>query len=450
MISASIFLQFKQHLNHLLIELMSTTHIQPTRLIVALSGGVDSIVLLHLLSQLNQENKQYSIVAHHVNHGLSEHANKWTRFCESLCESLGITLITSKVILDKKPRVSLEALARDARYQSFKQQMLEGDIILTAHHQDDQLETLLLALKRGSGSTGLQGIHQTQLFHCGFLLRPLLIFSRQQLVDYALNKELQWIEDESNRNIAFDRNFIRQKISPLLIERWPSIAQSVSRTALLCQEQQQLLNEIAEQDLLYCLIKPFTNKILSIKLLATLSKARRNNVLRHWLKVQKVPYPSYKQLDILWQQVALAGEDKQPQLTLLSGTIQRFQGALYFVKQQQKLILEEPIIWSGESLLWLKKDLLAIDCSKMDKCLLQPHQVIFCLRKHLPAGIKCTPKGRHKARSVKKLLSEYGVPPWLRDEVLFVLIDNQLIEAIGYWRCESKDLPPVPLSLHFV
>lgn len=238
--------EFNQHLESLLYDLEKKQCTQP-RLVVALSGGVDSVVLLHLLAIFKKKNRCYQIIAHNVHHGLSENADQWQQFCARFCVTLSVPFIASKVTLQKKTRTSLEALAREARYQCFQESMQKNDIILTGHHQNDQLETLLLALKRGSGSTGLQGIRVQQNFSNGFLLRPLLIFSREQLVDYAEANELQWIEDESNQNTEFDRNFIRHKISPLLLERWPAIANSASRTAQLCQEQQRLLDEVAAE-----------------------------------------------------------------------------------------------------------------------------------------------------------------------------------------------------------
>ena len=264
--------KFNQHLNMLLSNLAENTSAlehslaslpekrlpekavnETPRLIVALSGGVDSVVLLHLLANFKKNHPAYSVLAHNVNHRLSDNAEHWGLFCAELCQKINVPFISSTVKIEHKSRNSLEALARDARYQCFKDNMLENDVILTGHHQDDQLETLLLALKRGSGSTGLQGIRRTQSFFNGHLVRPLLTFSRQALVDYAEFHQLQWIEDESNQDIDFDRNFIRHQISPLLIQRWPAMAQSASRTALLCQDQQNLLDEIAQQDLQACL-----------------------------------------------------------------------------------------------------------------------------------------------------------------------------------------------------
>ncbi|WP_298940513.1 tRNA lysidine(34) synthetase TilS [uncultured Psychromonas sp.] len=464
--------KFNQHLNMLLGNLPENASVldhspaslpekrlpekavnETPRLIVALSGGVDSVVLLHLLANFKKHHPAYSVLAHNVNHGLSDNAEHWGLFCAELCQKLNVPFISSTVKIENKSRSSLEALARDARYQCFKDNMLKNDVILTGHHQDDQLETLLLALKRGSGSTGLQGIRSTQSFFNGHLVRPLLIFSRQALVDYAEFHQLQWIEDESNQDIDFDRNFIRHQISPLLIQRWPAMAQSASRTAQLCQEQQTLLNEVAQQDLGQCLVKRLSCQTLDIASLAAFSSVRRNNIIRFWLKSNGLQYPSSKQLTILWEEVALADVDKQPKLQLVSNTICRYQEALYIVPMQSIKTLEAPVTWLGESFLWLDEERLGVDFSKVDPAVAKQHHVQCCLRQHLDAKLTCLPEGRNKARSIKKLLHEYQVPPWLRDHVVFILVDNQLTEAVGLWRCQPNasnvsNIPVMDLSLY--
>ena len=440
----ALFNEFSNSLKALLTPLnFSST----PRLIVALSGGLDSIVLLHLLYRFKSNYPDFDLLAHNVNHGLSSNADNWGDFCGNYCKALGVSFISTNVSIENKSRTSLEALARDARYQAFKNNMQANDIILTGHHQDDQLETLLLALKRGAGSTGLQGIKTIQTFAQGYLVRPLLIFSRQQLADYAELHKLQWIEDESNQNIDFDRNFIRQKISPLLKQRWPTMMKTASRTAQLCQEQQSLLNEIAEQDLTQCLSIRFANQTLDINKLSAFSDVRRNNIIRFWLKSNGLQYPSSKQLSVIWHEVALAQSDKQPIIQLSHESIRRYQGLLYIVREQPLTLPNAKVCWNGEELLWLVEGKLGVNFSKLDKAHAQQYQIECALRHHLEAGLVCLPENRAKARSVKKLLHEYHVPPWLRDQVVFVFVDKQLVEAIGLWKCHVPSMPTMNFSL---
>ena len=440
---------FHSELSELLANITNSNAVRtPQRLVVALSGGVDSVVLLYLLSTFRKAHPQYIVLAHNVNHGLSENAQHWAEFCQTLCKQLDIALINSKVTIESKPRKSLEALARDARYNCFQQAMKLGDVILTGHHQDDQLETLLLALKRGSGSTGLQGIRPVQSFHNGHLLRPLLNFSRQQILDYAIEHELKWIEDESNLDTRFDRNFIRQKISPLLTERWPAIAQSVSRTALLCQEQQSLLEEVAGQDLAICESIHLNQQVLMVAKLLEFSAARRNNVLRFWLKTNGLEYPSNKQLKVLWEEVALASSDKQPKLILGAYSVRRYQESLYIVNEEDMILPKQPIFWSGEPLLELIQGRISVDFSKVDSLIAEQYEITCCFRHHLDSNLTCLPEERNKARSIKKLLHEYQVPPWYRDYIVFILVDQQIVQAVGVWRCQVDSLPSLNLLVH--
>lgn len=437
--------QFNAHLT----QLIEQQELSGASWTVALSGGLDSVVLLHLLHAYQQQVSDIQLKAHHVNHGLSDNALAWSEFCQQLCTALNIPFISSRVHLQKSSRTSLEALARDKRYLAFKEQMAEGEVLATAHHQDDQLETLLLALKRGSGPTGLQGIQGCQGFAKGQLLRPLLTFSREQLLTYARLHQLSWIEDESNLDEQFDRNFIRQQITPLLKKRWPTIAQSFVRSATLCQEQQQLVSEMASDDLALCSETRLGQTVLIIDPLKAFSQARRNNLLRYWLKQSGQNYPSQKQLQLLWQEVALAELDKQPKLQLAEASIQRYRNALYIVADKPLNLPEQVVTWTGQDTLWLVEGQLAVDFSSLDKQLASEHNIYCCFRAQLDPQLSCLPVTRNKSRSIKKLLHEYGVPPWLRDQVVFVICDGQLWQAINLWRCELANLPEQPLTASF-
>lgn len=397
---------------------------------IALSGGLDSIVLLHLFSRL----KNNEVIAHHVHHGLSENADSWALFCQKIANQLNLECAVTNVVLDKKNRTSLEALARDKRYEALKVDLTENSYLVTAHHQDDQLETVLLALKRGAGLTGLQGIVAKQTLNTGYLIRPLLDCSREQLEAYAAAFELTWIEDESNDDQCFDRNFIRHRITPLLKERWPSITKTVARSASHCHNQQLLINEITEADFRCCVLP---NQALNIEVLGALSETRINNVLRYWFKQSSLNYPSTKQLMAIWQSIALAKIDAEPQLLLQGKAVCRYQSALYLIDCNQKINELKKMVWQGEKQLVLGAGLITLKFDVSDHFLNESHCVEICFRKDLPADLKCQPVGRNKSRSIKKLLHEYQVPPWLRDSVVFVLIDGCVVEAVGKWKCET-------------
>jgi tRNA(Ile)-lysidine synthase len=408
---------------------------------IALSGGLDSVVLLHLFARLREKEGNLTVSAHHINHGLSVNAVAWADFCSQLCCDLAIDFSCSCVCLQKKSRTSLEALAREKRYACLTQGLSANSYLVSAHHQDDQLETVLLALKRGSGNTGLQGIRSKQPLKIGYLIRPLLDFSRLQLEAYAQFFGLQWIEDESNKDQIFDRNYIRHTISPLLKARWPAIAKTVARSASICQEQQQLLDEIAQLDFTRCVYHLLNQNILDINELKALSVARRNNVLRYWFKQSNLNYPSSKQLLAVWDDMVLAGDSASPLMQFKGVTLRRYRDHLYLVEEQAVVDFNKPITWQGESQLSLLggrvKLNFQLSTEQKDGLAIQPHsQVEICFRAHFPAKLACTPIGRSGSRSVKKLLHEYHVPPWLRDDIPFVFIDGKLQQAVGLWQCQ--------------
>ncbi|WP_022941193.1 tRNA lysidine(34) synthetase TilS [Psychromonas hadalis] len=403
---------------------------------IALSGGLDSVVLLHLFSRL--ENR--CITAHHIDHGLSDNAHSWTQFCEKLCHSLSVPFVVTKVILDKKNRTSLEALAREKRYVALKEGLTNKCYLVTAHHQDDQLETVLLALKRGAGLTGLQGIVAKQSLSVGYLIRPLLNFSREQLESYALQFKLTWIEDESNADQRFDRNFIRHTITPLLKKRWPAIAKTVARSASHCQSQMQLINEITETDLQTCLSD---KQQLKIERLKVLTETRRNNVLRGWFKNAEFNYPSTKQLTAIWADIAFAQTDAMPKIVLAEVIVCRYRGTLHFVDKNSLVAETKKVVWQGEKQLTLCTGELTLTFDVQSEFIKELHHVEICFRNQFSSDLKCQPIGRDKSRSIKKLLHEHHVPPWFRDRVPFVFIDGLLLEAVGLWRCE------IPYSTSF-
>lgn len=396
---------------------------------IALSGGLDSVVLLHLFSRLDNT----KLTAHHIHHGLSDNADGWASFCKRLSANLKVECAVTKVTLDKQSRTSLEALARNKRYEALKENFPENGFLVTAHHQDDQLETVLLALKRGAGLTGLQGIVAKQTIEKGHLIRPLLDFSREQLEAYALQFKLKWIEDESNNDQGFDRNFIRHNITPLLKSRWPSIGKTVARSASHCQSQQLLIDDISKQDFQLCQSMGAT---LSIVLLNELSATRRNNVLRCWFKQAQLNYPSSKQLKALWENVALAKIDAEPQLLLQGNTVCRYEAQLYLFDKRNLTSEKNSFVWQGEERVTLCAGRIQLKIEAQAQLLNSEKKVEICFRRHLVTDLMCLPMGRNKRRSVKKLLHEYHIPPWLRESVPFVLIDGVLVEAVGVFQCD--------------
>ncbi|AGH81971.1 tRNA(Ile)-lysidine synthetase [Psychromonas sp. CNPT3] len=416
---------------------------------IALSGGMDSVVLLHLFSRLHNG----KVMAHHVHHGLSAHADDWLLFCSTLCKALNVDFCATRVHLDKKNRSSLEAVAREHRYKALQENASVTTCLVTAHHQDDQLESILLALKRGAGLTGLQGVLATQKLPKGMLIRPLLDVSRQQIEDYAALFSLAWIEDESNQDQRFDRNFIRHSITPLLKARWPSIAKTAARSALHCQAQQTLIDELTEVDFKLCIRRLLNDAVLNISALKALTATRRSNVLRQWFKSVELAYPSTKQLIALWHDIALCDEGACPKMNFKSMSVRRYQDDLYFVDEQKMQIEKEVCVWKGEDILFLCAGKLQIKISANAGFTAKQHCVEIRFRQHLPASLSCQPIHRYASRSIKKLLHEYNLPPWLRAQVPFIFIDGELYAALGLWQCQMQKIcltTDETLSLSFV
>lgn len=397
-------------------------------LVVAFSGGLDSTVLLALAARFAKE-RGINIRAVHIAHGLQDAAKAWPAHCAEIAAALGVACVTKAVQVVLGPRVSLEAAAREARYQALSETMQLNDILLTGHHLDDQAETLLLALKRGAGIKGLAAMPERKPFGCELKQnqqwRPLLSCSRQNLEVYATEQGLSWIEDPSNSDNNFDRNFLRNRILPTLLAQWPSFNETLSRSAELCAEQLQLAQEWAECDLPTLLNETAG---LNIAGLAALSMARRHNVLRHWL-LQHHVHPSRAQLHAIWQEVALARNDANPEVRLDTSRICRYQGALYVPqKAGQPIVLlqlkAEQWLDAGVGRLrlsWVEQeaDLLAeLDISQL--------QLSFNI-----SGLRAQPHGRAGSRPLKKLWQEYSVPPWQRSQMPLLLQGHTLIAIPG-------------------
>ncbi|MCB1616603.1 MAG: tRNA lysidine(34) synthetase TilS, partial [Pseudomonadales bacterium] len=258
------------------------------RFVVAFSGGLDSLVLLHLLQDLNL---QTPIIALHINHQLSENADHWQAHCERTCEALKIKCFSRSVTVVKGER-GLEDAAREARYREFSEFLEPGDWLLTGHHLDDQAETYLLRLTRGSGPRGLGGMPQTRKMGKGRIHRPFINFSRKDLEAYAYEQGLNWVEDESNADLMFDRNYLRHEVIPPLKHRWHSILQNIQRSARLSRESEELNRELAAIDLFACY--PRHDRYgLSIALgyLKGCSAVRQKNIVRYWIEDNDVELP---------------------------------------------------------------------------------------------------------------------------------------------------------------
>lgn len=438
--------------------------------IIACSGGVDSIVLLHEIAHLvnlhqnTNENDSVTInnkiTVCYVDHGLSSNAAQWHNFVQSQCIQLGLAFVGKKVKLDKGSDQSLEAQAREARYGALKEVAGENGVVITAHHQDDQVETFLLALKRGSGIKGLGAmtIHSSLLTAKGplSLVRPLLSISRQTIETRAKELKLTWVEDESNLDQQFDRNFLRQTIVPLLESRWSGIGKAIARSASHCQDAQTLIDEVAQADLQQCLVDENT---LTIGPLLSLSDSRFNYVLRYYLAQNNQLMPSSHVLSQIRQQL-LAEGDKTPQVKVGNKWFRRFKNKLVLTddfadvsnwKQAINLTVldETPLRVTlpdnlGQLVFTSTENDLSQDNNEDVSSVLLP-TALFEHIKDIQPGLtlcfshnnpRCLPDYRNHSRALKKILQELAIEPWQRKRVPLLFHGDNLVSALGHFVCQ--------------
>ncbi|MDH5730366.1 MAG: tRNA lysidine(34) synthetase TilS, partial [Gammaproteobacteria bacterium] len=311
------------------------------RLFVAFSGGLDSSVLLHALAQLHLNN---AIEAVYVDHGLQTVAQQWPQQCQLFCDQLGVSLTVLTVDAGACPGESPEAAARQARYQAFAEMLPEKALLLTAHHLDDQAETFLLQALRGAGTRGLSAMPVQTVFAQGKLLRPLLEYSREDLLHYATLHKFTWIDDPSNQSLQYDRNYLRQHIMPLLKSRWPGSAKSLARAAEHCASS-ETLNQNYAQQLLANLTK--TNQCLSVKALLNLERSHRFLVLRAWIVQHGFVLPSAKKLQHIDKNVLAAKNDAQPCVHWDKVEVRRYADDLYIMHTLQFPSATEVYTWDG-------------------------------------------------------------------------------------------------------
>jgi tRNA(Ile)-lysidine synthase len=401
---------------------------------VAFSGGLDSSVLLGGLAELRDTTlPEIELRALHIHHGLSQFADDWLAHCQAFCLQRNIPFSAVKVRVDAQ-NGGIEAAARAARYQVFADHLAENEILLTAQHLNDQCETFMLALKRGSGPAGLSAMSADSSAHGYRLLRPLLDVTREQLEEFAAQLQLRWIEDDSNRNVRFDRNFLRLEILPALYQRWPHFAEATARSAALCAEQEALLDELLSESLA---VLTDEQGSVSVGGLKAFSVVRRSALLRRWLALRGAKMPSREQLQRIWDEVALSREDAQAQLVLGTLVIRRFRQRLYLLPELQPLKdvvirwdpVEKLILPDGLGYLIANPD----PAAQAAECIIRQPRVDEQVTVRFKAQGAIEKVGRDRARQAKKLWSELGVPPWQRDRIPLIYYNEQLIAAPGWF-----------------
>lgn len=408
------------------------------QILVGLSGGMDSILLLELL---NEQIESKRIQAVHINHGLSDNADQWQQFTQDYCSQLGVDYYAEKVQLVVTGE-GIEAAAREARYAVFEKRLIKNGLLFLAHHADDQVETVLYRLLRGSGSKGLAGMPESRSLGLGKLIRPLLAYSKQAVQREAVDRGLKWIEDESNLDDRFDRNYIRNQLIPVVAKRWPDYSQAIMHSAGLSDQADQLSKDLALADLAGLEpLKVTAGWSISIDGLTDLSVLRQKNLLRYWSEAHNLPAPSSKIINEILSSVVGARQDASPEIVWQSQCWARFQNRLYLLNHSNQQILQDcSISWNMQNCQLLADgSQLSAQLSKGKGLVIAEDSLEIRYRQ---GGERCKPEGRGHSSSLKKLLLEYQLPPWLRDRVPLFYANNQLVAVGDLWVCEGFSAKP--------
>ncbi len=397
---------------------------------VAFSGGADSTALLHAMSRLRDE-RGFALRGVHVNHHLHPQADEWAAHCREFAARIAVPLEILDLSIQGRRGESVEAAARAARYAAIARMLAPGEHLITAHHRDDQLETILLRLVRGAGVAGMAGMPAAVVFGDALLLRPLLGVEHQDLVDYCRAAHQPWIEDSSNTDPRFDRNFVRQRMIPVLRERWPAVADCVARSGRHVAEAQALLDERAREDLALAR----DGEKLRASALRALSPARARNLLRFWIEGANQVIPSSGVLEQIFVQMLHARRDAMPLVVCADLQVRRYRDAIYLCRAPPASP-PRGLTWA-----WCERDELELP-EGLGRLRLRPaHDDEPALR--VPTAplrvewnsrglrLRLTPRGSRRA--LRKLFQERGIVPWMRPCLPLLFAGDSLAAVADLW-----------------
>ncbi|HEX9812429.1 MAG TPA: tRNA lysidine(34) synthetase TilS [Burkholderiales bacterium] len=409
-----------------------------TDLYVAYSGGMDSHVLLHALADLRRR-APWRVTALHVDHGLQADSAKWARHCAAVCAALDVPYRSERVVVSESEHRGMEDAARRARYAALRRMLPSDAVLLTAHHRDDQAETLLLQLLRGAGAAGLAAMPAIAPFGRGRRARPLLNFERAALANYAKEQDLQWIDDATNFDVGPARNFLRHRILPLLDARWPAATERLAVSAKHMAEADRLLAELGQMDLAAA---ADADGRLRISSLLALSLQRQSNLLRYWIRLRTGAPPPESRLRELLARVARTPRSKQATVCWADVVVQRYRDCLAVFPAPPPIADDWEVAWNPATQLdipgngWRLLARAEIGAG-IARDRVVGRRILVRLRR---GGERARLRGhRHK---VKKLLQEAGIPPWERRRWPLVYVDDELAAIGDRWVCEPYAAQP--------
>ena len=397
---------------------------------LAYSGGIDSTVLLHYL-YMNKENINRDIKAVHVNHNISKYSGRWANHCRQVCHEFQIPFELLVLDASKSEGYGPEAYARTLRYEAISRLLSTNDILLTAHHRDDLAETFFLQLMRGAGPEGLAGMPGFRKLDQGWIARPFLDYTRDQLHVYAVQHKLQWIEDDSNSDVNFDRNYIRNQVIPYLQKRWPAVTRTLARSARHQADLLEIIKFSAEIDFQNVIGESVD--ILNIGKFNKLPVARKRNLLRYWLKINNKPSATSAVIEEIIFNLVNAGQDCQPLVAWNNTEIRRYRDNIYLMHALRYLD-------STTTYTWILPESLDIKYARIEakqvtgkgiKTDALIDNVINVRFRH--GGEEIQPVGRGETHKLKKMYQQAGIPPWKRSRIPLLYINNELASVTGYW-----------------
>ena len=411
----------------------------PGRYVVAFSGGLDSTVLAHALAK-SRDRHATPILAVYVDHGLQRDSSEWTGHCRAFAGRHDIEFEALSVVVDTRSGMGIEAAARESRYAALRNILQPGDWLLSAHHQDDQAETLLLNLMRGSGPAGLAGIGRVRPLAAGWLVRPLLDVPRAALKDYATAHGLESIADPSNLDQQFDRNYLRHEVLPRFEARWPDAAKRIRRSARLAGEAATLLAELAAVDAGALGDRPDR---LSIAALREFGEPRQRNVLRHVISDLGLPMPGAAHLEQIVHEIIDARDDAQPLVAWNGARARRYRDRLYLLPGDE---LEPPPTATGSfagNRLLLPGGLgqLILEPGAQHGLATDVVEGGLAVR-YRSGGEEIKLVNQQHTSKLKKLLQEEGIVPWMRERIPLVYAGDQLVAVGDLWLAADAAASP--------
>jgi len=421
-------------------------HQQASGWVVAVSGGLDSMCLLHALVQLRKHQSCPPMRVVHINHGLHADASSWQQQVELQSQQYGLQCISRVIHItaDAQRKLGLESAARNARYEVFSALLQQDEVLLLAQHADDQSETLLLRLLRGAGVAGLRAMPQERNLAQGRLHRPLLHVRQPALIEYAQQQHLSWCEDPSNQSLAFDRNFLRHQITPILRQRWPTMDRRLATTAAIMDDTQRLLQQVAAEDLALIVGLSDESKRLPMVPLLALTIERRHNLLRYWLAQQRVPAADHALMQRIDTELLSSARDGQPCLVLGDWCLRRHDGQLLLLPWQRLQNSPAPEHDQPQSNWQVKFTPQHVSAQQIELPLgrlCYGHAAVALglavddqleVRQRV-GGERCKPVGRQHSQSLKKLLQEAKVASWQRQQLPLFFVNGELAMVANLW-----------------